>query len=113
MLKKLNSFKLPEPKGLVVADASFDPRTGKAVIGYSDDLMLNVKSATIRCSDNNVAELKAVELAARDLEVWVEILTDSQYAIDNFKGKHIVRKTNRDNVANTVVRLKKENKRKV
>lgn len=99
----------PVPPMSVLCDASFDFKTKIAHIGYSDPFMFHTKHKRIKCKDNNQAELEAVVMASKNLPVDVLIFTDSQYAIDHFDGEHTISKVCRDNVANTFVRINKEN----
>lgn len=69
---------------------------------------IHTHSQVIKCKDNNHAELKAIQLAVSDLGDMVEIHTDSQWAIDKFKGINILVKTSRTNTANMAARAKKE-----
>lgn len=82
------------------------------IIGYADQFLLQSNTKVRKFSNNNEAELEAVKWAATKVDPAVEIHTDSQYAIDNYRGSHIVRKCNRENTANIVVRSHKEDLRK-
>ena len=100
------------PQLKVYADASFDKYNKKSVISWSCPFGLTSNSVVIYShSDNNEAELAAVCLASSDLGNEVEIMTDSLYAIENFKGPNRVIKTNRDNTANFAARLSNEKTR--
>jgi ribonuclease HI len=95
----------------VIADASFNPRNGEAVVSWSCKFVVYTNSVRMKCKDNNEAELQAVLLAVADLGSGVEIHTDSQWAIDNFEGENVLVKTSRTNAANMTARANKENLR--
>lgn len=95
---------------IVFADASFDVKTRISVLGVCDEFYGSSHTKSVRVKDNNEAELAAVNLAASLFPETTVIFTDSEYAIKSFSGKHSVQKCQRNNVANILVRSKREEK---
>lgn len=114
---------------VIYCDATFDKYTRVAVLGCTDYKGLKCKYKIKKVSDNNIAELDAIKLAVKfceelcistGIQYDCKILSDSERAIEEFLSSKVETKlsnlvveyTERNNPANTYVRLIKESKRK-
>ena len=102
-----------KPCLVVYTDATFE--NGVAFVGFTDNLMKHINCKRVRCSDNNAAEIRAVELSVEILgdNYTLLIKTDSAAACRHFGAlesfEHSVMHVSRSsNLANSVVHAYKE-----
>jgi ribonuclease HI len=93
----------------VYVDATFDPRSKVAFIGYCNESMTRSNANRIKVSNINEAEMAALCLAIREIGLEHSFYSDSKYVVETcmWEGcQHIPRKLN---LADTIVSAFKEN----
>lgn len=97
----LNSSLLP--RNHVFADAAYDAKTGKAVVGIVLKDLSDSEYKFIKASSINEAELKAVQMAKEKFPT-LKVATDSAYAVAHSDPDEVYWVPRKKNIANLIVR---------
>jgi len=87
----------------VFADAAYDAKTGKAVVGIVLKDLSDSEYKFIKASSINEAELKAVQMAKEKFPT-LKVVTDSAYAVAHSDPDEVYWVPRKKNIANLIVR---------